>query len=297
MNKLNQAKLTNQLIDMSFNISENSMNLLAYILQVAYVSEHIAKTGAPVVYLERSKLVAAAGIGKNSGRLRLYLEELQTALFRYECDEITITSPLLCGTLWSPKLDVVSLEISRLLWPYLSEFVGSFTVFHLADLWQIKGRFAKRFYLDVMRWANSGTLKLNLDNLRTRYDTEYQYNDIHRRIIVPGIEQIHQLTNLTIHETEPTRRGKKVETLNFIIRKPAPEALLPLANDLVKKYRLEPAFAQKVVNFMAPKDIQIVSDVIDAGRHKLEVKNIAAYAATIFRSYGIKDNTRERANA
>lgn len=294
MNETNHAKLTNSFIDMNFNLSETALNLLAAILQRAYLTEQVTESGAPIVYIERAKLVQVGGIEKNAGRLRLYLEELQTALFAFECDEIAISCPLLCGVQYNPQTHFLGLEISRLFWPYISDFVRNYTKFSIAELWQIKGRHAKRFYLDVMRWSNTGTMKLSLDNLRSRYDTDYQYNDVQRRIIEPGIEQIHRVSNVRIHQTEHTRQGKKVITLNFIIRKPGIEVLQPLAEKLTTRYHIEKGFAAKIVNTLSPKDVAAVCDIIDANRAKMKVQNIGGYASTIFRNYGLKDNAAAR---
>jgi hypothetical protein len=286
-----RAKIANALLEMNFLLSEASINILCYALQSAY-AENIERPGEPpMLILPRIKLIEVANLGKNGGRLSQYLDELQREIFKSDTPEITISAPIISAYIWHQETDMISLEFSRLLWEVWHDVIKNYTVFDLYILWQINGKYCKRFYLDVMRWSNRGQMKLSIDNLRARYETEYTYNDIMRRIILPGISQIQQLTNIRVNELAHTKRGKKVETLNFHINKPETAALEPMAEKLTMRYGVNESYARLIVNTLSFRDIRAVMDTIDKKRGKIQ--NIGAYTATIFASYGISNNAKK----
>lgn len=292
MKPQSRAKIANCLLEMQYTLSEPSMNLLGYLLQRAYIEEVNLATGAPIVIVDRNKLIDVAQLKKNGGRLGMYLDELQREYFKSEIEQVTISAPMISAYIWHRETDMISIEFSRLLWPLLSDVVKNFTVFDLVTLWKITGKYAKRFYLDVMRWSNRGGMKLSIDNLQARYDTQYNYNDIIRRIVEPGIKQIGMYTNLTVTPLEHTKRGKKVITLNFHINKPDREALEPLAEKLTMRYGVNAPYARLIVNSLSYRDIVAVLESID--KNRLKIKNIGAYTAEIFKHYGLTDYSKKK---
>jgi hypothetical protein len=287
-----RAKIANSLLEMNFTLSEASLNLLAYIIQVGYVETIQDTKTAPVIIVPRLQLIKVANLGKNGGRLSQYLDELQREIFKSETQEIVLSSNLISAYTWHQETDMITVEFSRLLWPVMSDVIKNYTVFDLFILWHINGKYCKRFYLDVMRWSGRGHMKLNLDNLRARYETEYSYNDIMRRIVQPGIRQIHELTAIKVNELAATKRGKKVETLNFHINKPDPANLEPMAEKLHERYGVNAAYARLIVNNLSLKDIRTVLETVD--KNKMKIKNIGAYTAAIFNTYGLTDYTKEK---
>lgn len=284
-----KGKISNALLDMQFSLSENSLNLLLYVMQRAYVESTNNEKFVPIISADRQQLFKVGNVKKNGQRLRLYLNELQSTIFTADVEGVTISAPMISAYVYRADIDRISIEISTLFWPYLSDFIKNYTVIDIAQLWLIKGRHAKRFYLDVIRWANAGKMKLSLDNLRLRYDVNYEYNDIQRRIIDPGIAQIHDLTNIAIHQGESTKIGKRVETLNFFIRKgQSAEQLTPMALHLIDRYKINKPLALSIVQNIPGRDISTILEAVEAARHR--VTNLPAYAATIFRNYGLQDN-------
>lgn len=286
-----RAKIANSLLEMNFTLSEASLNLLGYLLQAAYVENIDRPEHGPVVITARMKLIQVANLGKNGGRLSQYLDELQREIFKSDTPELTISAPIISAYIWHQDSDQISVEFSRLLWPVIADVVKNFTVIDLYILWQINGKYCKRFYLDVMRWSNRGHMKLSIDNLRARYETEYSYNDIMRRIVLPGIDQIHKLTNVKVNELAPSKRGKRVETLNFHINKPDPASLEPMAEKLTSKYGVNASYARLIVNNISFRDIRTVLETVD--KQRMKIKNIGAYTAAIFQTYGLTNYTKK----
>lgn len=299
----NTTKLANALVDVQWPISERTMNVFMYLLQKQMADallhpEHVA----PIIYVDRAMLSYCVNLQGKTVHLMPLLEQLTTARFYFENADRThvFSAPALVAYEYDRQTDMIAVEFSRLFWPYLSDLVQRYTIVDLGVFWQISGRYAKRFYLDVMRWQSHGEMILNIDNMRERYNCQYLYADMQRRVVDPAIEQIHQLTNVKVKQLPPIKKGKRVLSFRFQVTRPTMAEMQPVANDLVRKYKLTPAFANLVAQRMTGKTIAEICAAIDMSIAGKPIKNVPAYAATFFRNYGVtepKKKANETSNA
>lgn len=299
MKQKNTTKVANALLEMHWTISERAMNVLLYLLQKATVEQSLTETPAPLLYIDRRRLAEVANLNGHNGRLMPIFEELATTRFIYDTKEHKLSAPILSAYQYDEKTDIITIEFARLLWPYLCEVVVNFTVVDLGVFWFVAGKYAKRFYLDVMRWKSTGELILNVENMQERYKMPYLYADIQRRVVQPAIDQIHALTNVKIAQLPPRKEGKKVISLRFVVHRPSAADMAPWAAELVRKYKFSTAFAGMICQRMTARTINEICAAIDEAAQARKINNLAAYAATYFRNYGLqpKEPTHAQNNA
>lgn len=299
----NKVQLSNALINVNWPISERAMNVFMYLVQLQMLdSLTYPDHDTPIIHVDRGTIALAANLQGKTSRLLPIFEELATARFKFETADRShvFSAPAISAFEYDAQTDMIAVEFSRLFWPYLRAVVQEYTVVDLGVFWQVSGRYAKRFYLDVMRWHKTGELILNLDNLRERYDCVYLYADIQRRIIEPAIGQIHFLTNVKVQQLPAIKKGKRVVALRFVVSRPAMAELAPAANDLIRKYKFSPSFAALIVQRMTQRTISEITAAIDQRAAHSPIKNLSAYAATFFRNYGLtepKNRTHETNDA
>lgn len=293
----NTLKLANALLDMTWPISERAMNVFVYLVQKQMAASLLEPDSvAPFIYADRNRLAEVANLKGHNGRLMPIFEELATARFKYENEDGThkFSAPAISAYEYDKALDCITVEFSRLFWPYLADIARKYTVVDLGVFWFIPGRYAKRFYLDVMRWHGTGEMVLNIANLQERYLCPYLYADIQRRIVEPGIEFIHKMTNVKVHQLPSTKQGKKVISLRFMIYRPSPTETTPWARELVRKYKISPAYAGLIANRLSGRTIGEIVAAIDEAAAAHKVKNLGAYAATFFRNYGLTERNTQK---
>lgn len=279
------GKIANALLEMQFNCSENAMNLLMFMLQHVQVLD---LTGNPdnLVHFERNTLKAVANLERNGGRLLYVMEELRTTVFTYQDNEHNVLcAPMVAAYSFDAKLDTVTVEFSRLLWPHISQVLVNYTVLDLARFFFIQGKYCKRFYLDVMRWANKGTMHLQLDNMRTRYGMDYDYTDIQRRVIDKALAQIHEKSTLRVVKAGEQKQGKKVVSLSFHITRPGIELTQPTVDLLVNRYKIAKGLAGKIAKHLTQQTIRDILAGIDAAGARQKIRDLGAFSSTVFRAY------------
>jgi hypothetical protein len=280
------GKIANALMEMQWNCSENAMNLLLYILQHSQIFQAVPDNDPTLLHFDRTELKRVANLDKNTGRLMYLMEELRSTVFTYQDEQYNVLcAPVVAAYSYRSDIDCVTVEISRILWPHLSELLTKYTVFDLAVFTFIQGKYCKRFYLDVMRWANKGTLHLSVANMQERYEMRYNWTDIQRRIITPALDQIHKRTNLKVSCIGLQKKGKAVTVATFAIHKPGQELTKPEEDILVNRYGIARGLAGKICRNLSLQTIRDIRAGIDAAGVKKKINNLGAFSSTVFRSY------------
>ncbi len=104
--------------------------------------------------------------------------------------------------------------------PYLLQLKENFTAYRLENVKRFKRVYAIRFYELLKQYQKIGKRKFRLFELRKILgisDNEYkQYTDFKKRVMLPAQEELNLKSDISF-EFKETRRGKRVEEIEFAI--------------------------------------------------------------------------------
>jgi len=118
----------------------------------------------------------------------------------------------------------ITLKLSDELAPYLLELNAWFTQYQLQDILSFNSYYAIRLF-ELLKCEqgigrdNNFTFIFSIDYLRERFSCEKKYaktNDFIRKIIVIGVREINEKSNITV-EYDLIKTGKKITAVSFSI--------------------------------------------------------------------------------
>jgi hypothetical protein len=124
----------------------------------------------------------------------------------------------------------------------LKEFVlnlkNYFVQINYVDIAKLKTFYAKRLYMLFSQFVSSGYYVVKVTDLKYILDIENKasykdYYDFKKRVVLPSIEQVNKLSNLSVSFNE-IKEGKKIERLEFFIEKKVLEEKIVTDSDIVK---------------------------------------------------------------
>ena len=104
--------------------------------------------------------------------------------------------------------------------PYLVEINKNFTEYQLHYLLSLRSSHSIKLYKLLYQYKNIGKRKFAVSILKEQFglSKKYsQYKDFKKKVIIPSILQINELTDLMVDYTE-IKVGRKVDELEFIFR-------------------------------------------------------------------------------
>jgi plasmid replication initiation protein len=114
----------------------------------------------------------------------------------------------------------ISLVFSDRVKRHISLLSGEFTRYQLERVSGLQSFFSVRLYEMLMRWRDTGTLIISLDDFKRRLGIEDKYPrfpDLKRRVIAPAVKELGQKSGLEI-EWDIERERRAVKGLIFRFR-------------------------------------------------------------------------------
>lgn len=111
----------------------------------------------------------------------------------------------------------LSLLVNKDMIPFFSQLKEQFTLYNFTDFMRLKTFYSKRFYTMFSMFRSTGVYKKGLEDLKVLFNLEDnypRYKDFKRRVIVPSLKEINELTEFDV-TLEEKKEGRKVETLIF----------------------------------------------------------------------------------
>jgi plasmid replication initiation protein len=120
----------------------------------------------------------------------------------------------------------IGLRFSKPLLPFISNLKANFTQYLLSEVSKMQGAYSIRIYELLVQYKSVGGRLIEIDNLRVMLDLGKKYNlvkDLLKRVVVPAIEEINELTELKV-TAKPAKTGRKFTHISFTIKnKPTPK--------------------------------------------------------------------------
>lgn len=115
----------------------------------------------------------------------------------------------------------VTLSFCSHIIPYLTMLHQQFTSYEFKQISQLKTSYAIRFYELLIQFIKTGERYISLGKLRNLLELKTEYTrffDLKKRIIDPAIDNINNLTDLTV-EWDTIKKGRTIIGLIFVFEK------------------------------------------------------------------------------
>ncbi|MGB9762688.1 MAG: replication initiation protein, partial [Minisyncoccia bacterium] len=151
-------------------------------------------------------------------------ENLMKKIIKIREDKKLIQVSWLSSAVYNERTGTVILRFDPNLKPYLLKLNELFTSFKLANVLNLKSKYAIRIYeiLKSYEYRKSKYIIIEISELRLMLginDTEYnRYDNFKRKVILQAQKEINKKTDLSF-DFEEIKTGKKVTSLKFIISK------------------------------------------------------------------------------
>ncbi len=113
----------------------------------------------------------------------------------------------------------ITLSFSAHLHPHLSQLIGNFTRYTLANVKYLKSTHSIRLYELLAQYLDEGSRFIGIDDLRVMFDLTDKYHayaDLRKWVIDPAVEEINGKSNLTV-TYKPEKKARTVVRLWFTI--------------------------------------------------------------------------------
>lgn len=194
----------------------------------------------------------------------------------------------------------IDLSISSTIAPFLFDLKNNFTAGGLQEYLQLQGKTAKKMFLLLLRWKETGFMVKTVDDLQKIFGTDYEFKHFNSKIIKNSITQISAKSKIFSNiEVVLKRKGRSIETVYFYfdhtepIRTQQLQISLPpdmgpdkllLYDSLITKHRLTNRQAIIVMEHVPLAGIRTLLGRVQ----RSEYKNIDSYTIGAFRKeYGL----------
>jgi len=207
----------------------------------------------------------------------------------------------IASALYRKGTGTIQIELSQMVRPFYVDLNTRFTKMQLAAAISLNSAYAKRIYELLCMYKNmkDKTFRRNLTDLKTMLniinsktgkDSYPTWTKFQKNVLEVANKEINGHTDLSfkykpIYGDRPGRGRKPVEQVEFEVfysAKQEPEPITPLAERLVKQFRLRPDQAAQVVEMHSIEVINRQLYDIHAKAIDGKVKNLGSYTARVF---------------
>ncbi len=148
--------------------------------------------------------------------------KLKSRVIAFVDDGDDVIESYLEGIRLNRKSGTISFTIPESILPYYKRF-NQYAKIDLLEYMPLHGAYALRLYEILLSWLKRGEVTYTIEELRKNLglsDDSYPRTvDFMRRTIKPAIEEINKKSKFKVSYTEKTGQRKKIEALNFKIKK------------------------------------------------------------------------------
>lgn len=214
-------KITN-----SFNLADINLNILSLDLFFLLVTQ-ISKEDTEIYEYHTSLSTLKKKLNKNylnkESVIKSVNELLKTPVqFNYKAND---DSEQISSYPLFSKFTYQEGQIEFRLNPDLYDLIqlnNRFTTGNLDEFISLKGFYPKRLYLLCQQWKSTNRFSINIEHFRKILNIGNKYEKFgmfKERIINNSIKEINELTSLDVTMLEPSKNGKKIDKINFLINK------------------------------------------------------------------------------
>jgi plasmid replication initiation protein len=207
----------------------------------------------------------------------------------------------IASALYRKGTGIIQIELSQMVRPFYVDLNTRFTKMQLAAAISLNSAYAKRVYELLCMYQNMKDktfrrnltdlkMMLNIINSKTGKDSYPTWTKFQKNVLEVANKEINGHTDLSfkykpIYGDRPGRGRKPVEQVEFEVfysAKQEPEPTTPLAERLVKQFRLRPDQAVQVLERHSIEVINRQLYDIHAKAIDGKVKNLGSYTAKVF---------------
>lgn len=207
----------------------------------------------------------------------------------------------IASALYRKGTGIIQIELSQMVRPFYVDLNTRFTKMQLAAAISLNSAYAKRVYELLCMYKNMKDktfrrnltdlkMMLNIINSKTGKDSYPTWTKFQKNVLEVANKEINGHTDLSfkykpIYGDRPGRGRKPVEQVEFEVfysAKQEPEPTTPLAERLVKQFRLRPDQAVQVLERHSIEVINRQLYDIHAKAIDGKVKNLGSYTAKVF---------------
>ena len=258
----------NVLVEAKYRLSLGEQRIILYVLseKVKKDDEHFG-----VYTFNLSELIDVFGGGtRNFDEVIETIHKLRRRIFFYRDGDTWIDANWVSVAIVNEHTKDITIEFPQLLKPYLLQLKSNFTSYRLENVVYLKSSYAVRIFELLKQYVKIGSRTFTVDELKELIgidvENEYiQYGHFKAKVLNVSIEQINENSDIHV-EMFPVKKGRKVESLRFLIKSQTirRETQLPsfedkpfehhtLFDDLIK-YGCSPSEAEKYLKTY-PKEL------------------------------------------
>jgi plasmid replication initiation protein len=223
----------------------------------------------------------------------------------------TLQAGFIASALYRKGTGIIQIELSQMVRPFYVDLNTRFTKMQLAAAISLNSAYAKRVYELLCMYKNMKDktfrrnltdlkMMLNIINSKTGKDSYPTWTKFQKNVLEVANKEINGHTDLSfkykpIYGDRPGRGRKPVEQVEFEVfysAKQEPESTTPLAERLVKQFRLRPDQAAQVLE---THSIEVINRQLYDIHEKAvdgKVKNLGSYTAKVFGLDTTKDKNK-----
>lgn len=245
--------------DKDFNVQEISIKELANILDVS--TQNLYRDIPKVTKNLMSKVIEFTEINEKG-------------------QEVLIQTAFLSTAKYNKSTGMVTLKFSEELKPYLLELKNLFTSYRLQNALALSSKYAIRFYEKCKQNAFKGSFIWSIEDIKKELaltQKAYErYNNIKNKIITPCVEELNQLTDLTL-SYEEVKESRRVVGINIAINTKTKANGIDSNGQKPLKNQITVEDSLKEVELMGRYGSAIVGKAIEYTKSKSGIKDFWAY--------------------
>lgn len=195
----------------------------------------------------------------------------------------------------SPASGMINISITPRMADLFLDIGANFTGIEIESLLKLKGKYAKRLYILLMQFKNTGVRFCSIDQVRKLFKLEEKYekiSDIKKRVLDPAVAEITQATEI-VAGYESNKAGRNIAEICFTIK--LKESAAALSGDtrqreFMKKCGVSAWLIDNAVNTLDPAELHRMLYHVSTNQNT--IKNKGAYLAKMLAGAGV--NTKQK---
>lgn len=184
---------------------------------------------------------------------------------------------------------MIEIEFSQKMKEFLLNLRNNFTRYKLAFAMRCKSQYAKRFYMILSHYKDTGWMMVSLDELRDMLmlqDKYRSYNMFKSRVLITAQKELNELTDINFKFKE-IKTGKRITHLRFDINDKSLNYKIDFNNStvlerLITRFKLPENKATDILRNVPETDIRKTLQEIELKFVNRKIENLPAYTLGTF---------------
>lgn len=209
----------NPIINAKFDISAIQMKIFLHM--IASIDQ--AKDSIPIIKITVKDFQRLTGINSNNIYAHVEKEAMKMREKRifFSNNKITFDANLISAFVYYKDEGYFTLEIPQALHPFLLQIKENFTVLDIRNILRLDSVYAMRFYEFCKEYERFGKFRFDVEELKATLGLSARYKnyfDFKKKVIEQARKELSQNAEIYF-EFQEIKNGKKVESIEFIIKK------------------------------------------------------------------------------